>query len=103
MARSHNLVRRQQQQQLFATRQVQMQQWMALQQQMMVEHMQASMLAVQNCQPMPPVPVLPTPGAAPETPVVSNLTSLFFHFNNYRLRERRDLDSLRNLEKVETY
>jgi hypothetical protein len=72
---------------------VQMQQWMALQQQMMAEHMQASMLAVQNGQPippippmppmpvmpvmppMPPVPVLPTPAAAPETPVVSYLTS----------------------------
>jgi hypothetical protein len=87
---------------------VQMQQWMALQQQMMAENMQASMLAVQNGQPMPlmppmpPVLVLPTPSAAPETPVVSYLTSLFFHFNNYRLRERRDLDSLRNLEKVET-
>jgi hypothetical protein len=51
---------------------------------------------------MPPVPVLPTPAAAPETPVVSYLTSLFFHFNNYKLRERRDLDSLRNLEKAET-
>jgi hypothetical protein len=51
---------------------------------------------------MPPVPVLPTPAAAPETPVVSYLTSLFFHFNNYRLRKRRDLDSLRNLEKVKT-
>jgi hypothetical protein len=102
-----------QQQQLFATHQVQMQQWMALQQQhMMVEHMQASMLAVQNGQPMPAMPamppmpmvvILPTPGVAPETPVVSYLTSLFFYFNNYRLRIRRDLDSLRNLEKVETY
>jgi hypothetical protein len=87
---------------------------MVLQQQMMVGHMQASMLVVQNGQPMPPmprmpvmpsmppVPVLPTPAAALETPVVSYLTALFFHFNNYRLRERRDLDSLRNLEKVET-
>jgi hypothetical protein len=78
---------------------------------MMAEHMQASMLAVQNglpmppmpvMPPMPPVPVIPTPAAAPETPVMSYLPSLFFHFNNYRLRERRDLDSLRNLEKVET-
>jgi hypothetical protein len=90
-----------QQQQIFATHQVQMQEWMALQQQMIVEHMQASMLAVQNSQPMPlmpmmppmpvmppipSVPVLPTPAAALETLVVSYLTSLFFHFNNYRLR-----------------
>jgi hypothetical protein len=49
---------------------------------MMAEHMQASMLAVQNDQPMPvmpPVVILPTPGVAPQTPVVSYLTSLFFH------------------------
>jgi hypothetical protein len=79
-----------------------MQQWMALQQQIIIEYMQACMLAVQNGQPMPPVVILSTPGAAPETLVVSYLTSLLFHFNNYRLRECRDLDSLRNLEKVET-
>jgi hypothetical protein len=48
-----------QQQQLFATHQVQMQQWMALQQQMMAEHMQASMLVVQNGQLMPPMPRCP--------------------------------------------
>jgi hypothetical protein len=73
-----------QQQQLFATHQVQMQQWMALQQLMMAKHMQDSMLAVQNGQlmppmppmpvmlvihVMPPVPVLSTPAAAPETRV----------------------------------
>jgi hypothetical protein len=75
--------------QAMATHQAQMQQWAAMQQAQMTEHMQACMRAMQSGLPMPPPPVMP-PMPAPMmlpppmggSPGVSYLTSFFFHFKH---------------------